>query len=221
MAAVRRGLVSPILLSLLLLTASPLKAQNAQGSAPEIQIARTAGPIVIDGDLSDAGWQGATRVDTFYETNPGDNVPPKVKTVAYVTYDDKFFYAAFEFFDPDTSKIRAPYGDRADVPSYTDYGGIILDTRNDQRTGLLLLANPRGIQYDAITDDTTGNEDSSPDFYWDSAAKITKEGWVLEMRAPFSSLRYPHSAQQTWGILLYRNYPRDFRYQMFSAKLPR
>ncbi|HYT32260.1 MAG TPA: DUF5916 domain-containing protein, partial [Thermoanaerobaculia bacterium] len=118
-------------------------------------------------------------------------------------------------------RIRAPYGDRDAVPSYTDYGGIILDTRNDQRTGLLLLANPRGIQYDAITDDTTGNEDSSPDFYWDAAAKITSEGWILEMRVPFSSLRYPTGDPQTWGILLYRNYPRDFRYQMFSARLPR
>ncbi len=107
------------------------------------------------------------------------------------------------------------------MPSYTDYGGIIVDTRNDHRTGLLLLANPRGIQYDAITDDTTGNEDNSPDFYWDSVAKITKEGWVLEMRVPFSSLRYPSGDKQTWGILLYRNYPREFRYQMFSSKLPR
>ncbi|HEY4595636.1 MAG TPA: hydrolase, partial [Thermoanaerobaculia bacterium] len=26
---------------------------------------------------------------------------------------------------------------------------------------------------------------------------------------------------QTWGILLYRNRPRDFRYQIFNVKLPR
>jgi hypothetical protein len=209
-------------LLVLVLSILPVTATRVAGEEPSgIRITRAAGPIVMDGELTDAGWQGATKVDTFYETNPGDNVPPKVKTVAYLTYDEKFFYAAFEFFDPEPSKIRAPYGDRDDVPSYTDYGGIIIDTRNDHRTGLLLLANPRGIQYDAITDDTTGNEDSSPDFYWDSAAKITKEGWVLEMRVPFSSLRYPQSDKQTWGILLYRNYPRDFRYQMFSAKLPR
>ncbi len=207
-----------VLWSALVLAAAGLEAQEA---APEIHIGRTAGPIVVDGDLSDEGWKGATKVDTFFETNPGDNVPPKVRTVAYLAYDEKFFYAAFEFFDPDPSRIRAPFGDRDDVPSYTDYGGVILDTRNDHRTGLLLLANPRGIQYDAITDDTTGNEDNSPDFYWDSAAKITEEGWVLEMRVPYSSLRYPPTAVQTWGILLYRNYPRDFRYQMFSAKLPR
>jgi hypothetical protein len=194
---------------------------SAQDAGPEIHVARATGTITVDGDLSDPGWKGATKVDTFFETNPGDNVTPKVRTVAYLAYDDRFFYAAFEFFDPDPAKIRAPFGDRDDVPSATDYGGVILDTRNDRRTGLLLLANPRGIQYDAITDDVTGNEDSSADFYWDSAARITAEGWVLEMRVPFSSLRYPRGDRQTWGLLLYRNYPRDFRYQMFSAKLPK
>ncbi len=194
---------------------------QADPGKPEIHITRARGAITVDGDLSDPGWKAATKIETFFETNPGDNVPPKVKTVGYLTYDDHALYAAFEFFDPDPSKIRAPYGDRDDVPSYTDYGGIILDTRNDHRTGVLLLVNPRGIQYDSITDDTTGNEDSSPDFYWDSATKITAHGWVLEMRVPFSSLRYPRTDPQTWGILLYRNYPRDFRYQMFSATLPR
>jgi hypothetical protein len=217
MAAGRRSSL-PGLLCLLALAASVARAEEAP---PDLRIARASGPIVVDGDLSDPGWKGATKVDTFYETNPGDNTPPRVKNVAYLAYDDKFLYAGFEFSDPDPSKIRAPYGDRDDVPSYTDYGGIILDTRNDHRTGLLLLANPRGIQYDAITDDTTGNEDSSPDFYWDSEARITKDGWVLEIRVPFSSLRYPGGDKQNWGILLYRNYPREFRYQFFSSTLPR
>ena len=197
------------------------RALEPPSTGPEIRIRRAAGPITIDGDLSDPGWQGATKIETWYETNPGDNVPPKVRNVGYLAYDDRFFYAAFEFFDPDPSRIRAPYGDRDNVPSYTDYGGIILDTHNDGRTAWLLLANPRGIQYDAISDDSSGNEDSSPDLYWDSAAKITKDGWILEMRVPFSSLRYPRGDPQTWRIMLYRNYPRDFRYQMFTSKLPR
>src|SRR2546422_759057 len=86
------------------------------------------------------------------------------------------------------------------------------------RSAQMFLANPRGIQYDAISDDASG-EDSSPDFFWESAARITERGWTLEIRVPFSSLRYRTSDPQTWGILLYRNYPRDFRYQFFSAKL--
>ncbi len=179
------------------------------------------GTITVDGDLSDAGWKDATRVDTWYETRPGENVPPRVASVAYLAYDDAYFYAGFEFSDPDPSSIRAPYSDRDDITESIDYGGILLDTRSDGRTATLFLATPRGIQYDAVQDDSTGGESSSPDFYWDSSARITKSGWVLEIRVPFSTLRYDGNGPRSWGILLYRNYPRDNRYQIFSTPLPR
>src|SRR5439155_12155063 len=52
-----------------------------------IHISRAAGRIVIDGDLSDEGWHQATRIDKWYETQPGDNVEPKVKNVGYLTFD--------------------------------------------------------------------------------------------------------------------------------------
>ncbi len=206
--------------SLLLAVAARAGADDSLRGA-EIHITRAAGPIVVDGDLSDPGWKGATRVDTWYETRPGDNVPPKVRSVAYLTYDDRYFYAGFEFSDPDPARIRAPYADRDDISEAIDYGGVVLDTRNDGRTGILFLATPRGVQYDAVTDDSTGNENSSPDFYWDSAGRITGDGWTLEIRIPFSSLRYAGGGPQTWGIMLFRNYPRDFRYQIFSMRLPR
>jgi hypothetical protein len=199
-----------------------VSAQSAaSGLAGErIHITRTTKPITVDGDLSDEGWRNATRVEKWYETNPGDNTEPKVGNVGYLTYDDHFFYAGFEFDDPDPSAIRAPYGDRDNVPSFTDYGGIIIDTRGDGQRAQMMLANPRGIQYDAISDDASG-EDASPDFFWDAAGRITDRGWTLEIRVPFSSLRYRNVDPQTWGILLYRNLPREFRFQMFSAKLPR
>ena len=211
-----------LLLFAALIPVRPLLAAQAPPEPPPepLHIARAAGPIEVDGQLGDAGWNGATRVETFYETSPGDNVEPKVKTVAWLTYDDRFFYAAFDFSDPDPKGIRAPFGDHDDISSSTDYGGIILDTRNDGKTAFMFLANPRNLQYDAISSDVSG-EDPSPDFYWDSAARITATGWTLEIRVPFSSLRYNSADVQTWGILLYRNRPRDFRYQMFNVKIPR
>jgi hypothetical protein len=197
-------------------------AAAAQDAPPPetLHATRITTPIVIDGGLDDAGWRGVPRVETWYETNPGDNTPPKVKNVGYIAYDDKFFYAGFEFFDDKPRSIRAPYGDRDSIGSPLDYGGVILDTRNTRRTAILFLANPRGIQYDAVTDDASG-EDSSPDFFWDSAARITDQGWTLEIRIPFSTLRYTKADPQTWGIMLYRNHPRDFRYQYFSTRLPK
>jgi len=202
------------------LVASAVSAEEVPRGA-EIRIARAAGPITVDGNLSDEGWKGAARVDTWFEVQPGDNLPPKVASVGYLAYDDRYFYAGFEFSDPEPASIRAPYSDRDDISSSNDYGGIVLDTRNDGRTAILFLATPRGIQYDAVQDDATGTESSSPDFYWDSAGRITAEGWALEIRVPFSSLRYSGGDVQTWGIMLFRNYPREFRYQLFSMKLPR
>jgi hypothetical protein len=205
-----------------LLVSLAAAAASAQDTPPPetLQVTRAAGAITVDGALDDLGWQGVPAVEVWYETNPGDNTPPRVKNSGYLAYDDKFFYAGFVFEDADPRTIRAPYGDRDSIGSSLDYGGVILDTRDTRRTAILFLANPRGIQYDAVTDDASG-EDSSPDFYWDSAGRITDRGWTLEIRIPFSSLRYSKADPQKWGVMLYRNHPRDFRYQYFSTRLPK
>src|SRR5215510_1990498 len=84
-------------------------------TVPPLQISRATGPIEVDGDLSDAAWKDAAVVDQWWETNPGDNIVPKVRSVGRLTYDDKYLYAAFEFDDPEPRKIRAPYSDRDNV----------------------------------------------------------------------------------------------------------
>jgi hypothetical protein len=178
-------------------------------------------PIRIDGDLSDPGWTEAAKVETFYETNVGDNVAPPVRTVAWVGYDSRFLYVAFRCDDPDARRIRAPFVDRDNVFSEQDFAGIILDVNNDRRSAYELFVNPRGIQDDAIINDATGNEDFSPDVFWQSAGRIDATGWQVEMAIPLTSLRYPETDPQTWAIMFYRNYPRDYRYQIFSARLPR
>ncbi len=200
----------------------PLSAADDGDGHPTITIARAPSGITVDGDLSDPAWKSATRVDKWWETNPGDNSEPKVKSVGYVMYDDKYFYAGFELDDPNPKQISSPFNDRDHISGNTDdYAGVILDTRHDHKTAILFLATARGIQYDAVSDDTTGNEDSSPDFFWDSAAKINDHGWTLEIRIPLSTLRYDTRDPQEWGVMLYRNWPRDRRYQMFANKIPR
>ena len=188
---------------------------------PPIALARISSPIQVDGDLSDPGWREAAKVETWYESNVGDNVPPPVQTIAYVGYDSRFLYVAFDCRDPNPAKIRAPYVDRDNVFSDQDFVGLILNAKNDRRSGVEFFVNPRGIQDDGITNDATGNEDFSPDFFWDSAGKIGPQGWTVEIRIPLTSIRYPKGDRETWGMMLYRNYPRDFRYQIFDVKLPR
>ena len=189
--------------------------------APTLTIHRAAGPITIDGDLSDPGWQNALKSEKWFETSPGDNTEPKVKTVGYTTYDDRFFYAAVRSWD-NPADIRAQLGDHDGISGNSDdFAGVILDTRNDGKTAMEFFVNAAGTQYDAAQDDASGNEDSSPDLFWDSAVKRTADGWIMELRIPFSSLRYQQTSPQVWGILLYRNMPRERRYQIFDHPLPR
>jgi len=209
--------------ALLLLFAS-FAAGQAKASPdfePPIALPRITSPIHVDGDLSDPGWKEAAKVTTWYESNVGDNVPPPVPTTAYVAYDAKFFYVAFDCPDPNPAKIRAPYVDRDNVFSDQDFVGIILNAKNDRRSAVEFFVNARGIQDDGITNDATGSEDFSPDFFWESAGKVGPQGWSVEMRIPLTSIRYPKGDPQTWGMMLYRNYPRDFRYQIFDVRLPR
>jgi hypothetical protein len=185
-------------------------------------IARTEAAITVDGRLDDAAWQTATKFETWYETNPGDNIEPKVKTVGWVTYDSRFLYFGIESSDPNPSNIIAPYADHDQISGNTDdYVGIIVDTRDDGKTAYLFLVTARGVQYDAVTDDAGAGEDNAPDFFWDSASTINENGWTAEARVPFSSLRYESPNPEQWGLILYRNWPRERRYQMFTNRLPR
>lgn len=192
----------------------------AERPAP-LPVHRAAGEITIDGDLADPGWRGAATIDTFYETSPGDNIPARVKTVVHIAYDQRYLYLGVWCEDPDPAQIRAPYVDRDNVIGTDDNVAVFLDTRNSRQSAVELRVNPRGIQGDAVYNDTNQHEDFSPDFFYDTAACITSSGWSAEYRIPFSSLRYPRTDPQTWGILVWRNYPREFRYAFHSAPIPR
>ncbi|HEY4591493.1 MAG TPA: carbohydrate binding family 9 domain-containing protein, partial [Thermoanaerobaculia bacterium] len=182
---------------------------------------RATEKIVVDGKLDDAAWQKAAVLDTFFETYPADNAEPKVKTVVYLTYDGHDFYVGIHAFDPEPGKIRAPFVERDKIVGTDDNVAVFLDARNDRRSAIELRVNPRGNQADAVYNDNSGNEDFSPDFFYDTAAQITADGWTAEMKIPLSSLRYPKKEENHWGILVWRNYPRDQRYAFHSSPIDR
>jgi hypothetical protein len=111
--------------------------------------------------------------------------------------------------------------ERDQVLGTDDNVAVFLDTRNDRRSAQEFRINPRGIQGDATFNDANGNEDFAPDFHYDTAARVTERGWQGELRIPLSSLRYGTQDPQRWGILIWRNYPREFRYAIYSSPLPR
>ncbi|HEY0158077.1 MAG TPA: DUF5916 domain-containing protein [Thermoanaerobaculia bacterium] len=172
------------------------------------------GAIEIDGRLDEAVWQQQPTFELAYETRPAENTASPVRTEVWLTYDSSNLYAAFRAHDPEPGSIRARYSDR-DAATNDDYVGIILDTFNDQRRGFEFFVNPLGVQMDLMQNEMTGAEDASWDAIWDSAGRTTAAGYEVELRIPFSSLRFPSATgEMTWGIDAYRNYPRGQSYRL-------
>jgi hypothetical protein len=201
------------------LCASALLADEPE-PAP-IRVPRLSAPITVDGDVSDPGWADAAVVELLYEINPGDNVPPPVRTVARIGYDERFLYISFRCEEPDPRRIRAPFVDRDGITDDQDYVGILLDVENQHRAAIDFWIGPRGIQADSVFNEGTFTEDFGPDYFWQSAGRIGPDAWTAEVAIPLSSLRYPKSDKQAWALMLYRTYPREFNYQFYSVRVPR
>jgi len=195
----------------------PAQAQETQKvaiKAKEYRISSTSETVKIDGILDEAVWKTAQPMEFDAETSPGDNIKPPVRTVGYMTYDKKQVYIAFQAFDPNPKSIRAHISDR-DTAFNDDFVGVALDTFNDNRRAFEFFVNPLGVQMDLIQDDTNRNEDSSWDAIWNSAGRITADGYVVEMAIPFTSIRFPKSSsEQTWGVDMVRIYPRSTKVRL-------
>ncbi len=185
------------------------------------RIRPTSEEIAIDGRLDESTWDSALSIPLRYETDPGENVEPPVETEVLLTYDDKNVYIGVRASDPDPSKIRAHLMDR-DSAWDNDFVGVVLDPFNDERRGFEFFANPYGVQMDLFFDGVSGREDSSWDAIWDSAGHISETGYEVEFLIPFSSLRFPSTADiQTWGIDALRFYPREQRHRIASQPMDR
>jgi hypothetical protein len=205
-------------LAALLALVLPPAAASAAPAAPErIEISRAASPIRIDGALDEVAWQQATAFAVDSVWAPVDDAPAPVTTTALLTYDDENLYIAFRAADPEPALIRARFADR-DVPTDDDTVGFFIDPFHDGRRGFQFRINPLGVQMDAVNSDVEGSEDFSWDAIWESAGRVTAEGYEVEVALPFRQLRFPAAGGvQTWGFMATRDWPRSLRQRMRSV----
>jgi hypothetical protein len=96
-----------------------------------------------------------------------------------------------------------------DAIGAADYFGVYFDPYNQGQLAYGFFITPAGVQIDmkAVKRDYD-NEDSNWNAVWESKTRISDEGWVVEMRIPFSALRFSEKAGNTWGLNMFRNIRR-------------
>ena len=176
--------------------------------APRPQASRVDTPVSIDGALDDAAWAGAVPISDFRQTLPTEGEPASERTVVRLIYDDDAIYVG-AILD-DRSPVTTRLARRDAGLENSDVLVVLFDSYHDHETAYRFWTNPSGVKGDAIVSgNSTGRGDSSWDPVWDLATNVTDSGWVVEMRIPFSQLRFSPSEMQVWGVQLERGINRN------------
>ncbi|MFN3939601.1 MAG: DUF5916 domain-containing protein, partial [Chitinophagales bacterium] len=194
---------SLVVSALLLCISSLVSAQEIDKSKKEITASRITGDIKIDGLLKEAEWEQAQVATDFIQFQFRFNLPSIVRTEVRVLYDNTAIYFGATMFDPAPDSIITELARRDEFGS-GDFFGIMLDTYNDGLNGFEFILMASGVQNEAKV--LGGNrEDFAWDAVWQSATQITAEGWVAEIRIPFSAIRFPKKEVQEWGVQFFRD----------------
>jgi len=190
---------------------------DGRGS-PTFSIPRIDAQIAIDGRLDEPAWSQATRLTGFSEYRPVDSQPASEQTEVLIFYSPSALHVAIIAHDSVPGSIRATVADRDNI-SQNDWVRIFLDTFSDRRRAFVFGVNPLGAQEDGVQTEGAFNAgsmfgatvDLNPDYQFDSKGQVTPAGYIVEVRIPFKSLRYPGSGPQRWGINISRKTQRTGR----------
>jgi hypothetical protein len=189
------------------LAARPAAANDQAPAAAPLQARHLTRPPVIDGNLDDEAWTGAPLpTGPWLSYNPlhGDSIPQG--TAVWVGYDANALYFAFRCDDPEPARIKTSITRRDNIWS-DDWVGLSLDALGTGQTSYHLMVNPSGIQLDMINT-IAGFEDTSPDWIWESAGRVTDRGYSVEIRLPLQTIRFNGGRDVQMGILFWRRVSR-------------
>ena len=174
--------------------------------------------IDIDGLLDDPAWSEAALLTGFSQFDPTEGIPGTQETEVLLLISEDAIYFGVRAFDDNPDGIRATMGERDTFYRSEDYIQFVLDTFNDQRQAYSIIVNPLGVQQDGLwIEGRVGRFgrnfgppiDWNPDFVWDSEGRIEDWGYAIEVKIPFKSIRFPESADQDWGLHVFRKIQRS------------
>ena len=156
-----------------------------------VETIKTSSPPEIDGVLDEPVWKRAKGYSDFISFSPEWGKPIKEKTVVYSVYDADNLYFGFRCWDREPDKIVATIRKR-DTSGEEDHVAVFIDSHNDGQNAYFFSVNPLGIQTDGILN-TGGEADNSQDFVWESAGVKNDNGYTVEVKVPFKTLRFANA----------------------------
>jgi hypothetical protein len=173
-----------------------------------LNIERTLKSPKIDGILDDEAWKDAETATGFTQFRPEMGVVEREhqQTIVKMAYNDNAIFVGAYLHDR-PEDIMKQFTSR-DNFGQSDFFGVVLNPNNDAQNDIEFFVFSSGTQADAVSSPSNG-EDFGWNAVWDSAVRIVDDGWIVEMKIPYSALRFSNQEVQTWGLQLHRRFRVD------------
>ncbi|HEY9225239.1 MAG TPA: DUF5916 domain-containing protein, partial [Gemmatimonadaceae bacterium] len=201
----------PLLAAFQLAATQPTVYNGREGQL-RVAIPRLDADLTIDGRLDEPVWSRAAILTGFSLYQPVDGRPAPDSTEVRVWYSANAIHFGIRAYEPH-GVVTSSVAERDRLTS-DDVVEIHLDTFDERNRALVFIVNPLGIQADGTKSEgggfipgsnlSPGQNDLSADFIWESRGHIEEWGFEVEIRIPFSSMRYPMTSVQQWGLQIDR-----------------
>ncbi|HYK47462.1 MAG TPA: DUF5916 domain-containing protein [Parafilimonas sp.] len=191
---------------------------SARGQSKTVHALKVKSAPKLDGKLDDPVWQGAEAATEFIIKNPDFGKPSAQRTEVKLIYTDEALYIGAHLYD-DPKLVRTTLTSRDDYQFQdADYFGIAFDTYHDKQNAFEFIVTSANVQSDirisSLVASSNGSNsfgqpgfDKNWDAVWDSRTSIANDGWIAEIKIPYSAIRFSKEEIQHWGL----NYVRVIR----------
>ncbi len=191
-----------VLLGLILSTSLlfALPSNDSLRVKKQLNAIRIDGHIKIDGVLDEVEWVNAPMANNFVQYEQYNGQVPSQQTEVKVLFDDDALYIGANLFDTNPELIYQELGKRDNSDNLkSDAFSVHISTYNDGLNYLQFIVSASGVQTDIKL--TADEEERSWNAVWTSDVRINDKGWCVEMRIPYSALRFSNNSENfDWGI---------------------
>lgn len=187
-----------------------------------VRALRTTDKITIDGKLDEGIWAQAEVAGNFVQIEPVPDTLPTFDTEVKILYDDKAIYLGAFMHDDDPDAILKELVER-DESGNASFFAVVFDPYKSGQSGSTFIVTAAGVQIDLKESDNNNNNNNNGnrkawDAVWDSKVSFVENGWIAELKIPYSALRFPEVDIQSWAIQFGRNI-RRFREQNYWSRV--
>ena len=189
------------------------RAGQLEVKAPRVD----SSSITIDGQFDEADWSRSALLTGFTTYSPVDGRPAQDSTEVRFFYTSNAIYLAIRAWAP-AGTVRATLAER-DRINNDDWVAVHFDTFNDRRRAFVFAVNPLGVQADGMRSEQSAGPgvsrasltaaDLTQDFVWQSKGRVLEDGYQIEVRIPFKSMRFQMGGAQDWGLQVVRQTQRN------------